>query len=90
LRSPLHSTRTEPALRAANCAAAGFLSNFTSNIVDYTVQGPAAAMPDCKRSRQQLTAGAVIEPHFIPGLQITTDYISISIANEIATPDQQT
>ncbi|EGD57513.1 TonB-dependent receptor [Novosphingobium nitrogenifigens DSM 19370] len=75
-----------PALRAANCAAAGLPSNFTSNIVDYTVQGTSGGNAGLQNEiASSWTAGAVIEPHFIPGLQITADYISISIANEIAT-----
>ncbi|WP_018075372.1 TonB-dependent receptor domain-containing protein [Novosphingobium nitrogenifigens] len=79
------SQGANPAVRAANCANAGLSSNFVSNIVDYAIQGTGGGNTGLQNEvSTSWTAGTVIAPRVIPGLQIGIDYISISIRNEIA------
>lgn len=76
-----------PSQRATNCAAAGLPANFQSNIVDYTAKGASGGNQNLQNElAKSWTAGAVFAPHFIPGLQLSADYVSISISNEIASP----
>ncbi|WP_237452011.1 TonB-dependent receptor domain-containing protein [Qipengyuania algicida] len=76
-----------PTQRAANCAAAGLPADFQSNIVDYTAKGTSGGNPGLQNElAKSWTAGAVIAPRFLPGLQISSDYVSINITNEIASP----
>ncbi|MCJ2183941.1 TonB-dependent receptor [Novosphingobium sp. 1949] len=76
-----------PSTRAANCAAAGLPSDFQSNIVDYTAKGTTGGNPDLENEyAKSWTAGIALAPAFIPGLQITSDYVSINISNEITQP----
>jgi outer membrane receptor protein involved in Fe transport len=73
-----------PAVRAANCAAAGLPADFQSNIVDFTAEGTGAGTPTLKNEKgDSWTAGVVIAPKVVPGLKLTGDYVSIDITNEI-------
>ncbi|WP_267397421.1 MULTISPECIES: TonB-dependent receptor [unclassified Sphingomonas] len=75
-----------PARRQANCAAAGLPANFTSNIVDYTVQGTTGGNPNLQNEvANSWTAGGVLTPRWLPGFTASADYVSIDIKNEIAT-----
>lgn len=74
-----------PARRAANCAAAGVPANFTSNIADRSVQGTSGGNPKLQNEvANSWTVGGVLQPSFLPGLTITSDYVNIKIKNEIA------
>lgn len=76
-----------PTTRAANCAAAGLAPDFQSNIVDYTAKGSSGGNPNLQNElAKSWTAGAVLQPRFIPSLAISADYVSIDISNEIASP----
>lgn len=71
--------------RAANCTAAGITQPFTSNVVDYTVQGTFGGNPHLKNEvANSWTAGAVISPPFLRGFTLQGDYIAIDVKNEIA------
>lgn len=76
-----------PATRAANCAKAGIPVGFQSNVDNFTVEGSSSGSTHLQNElADSWTAGVQVTPHFIPGLQITADYISISIKNEITIP----
>lgn len=76
-----------PTTRAANCAAAGLPTGFTSNIVDYTAKGSSGGNENLENEyAKSWTAGAVLTPSFLPGFRLTSDYVSIDISNEIAAP----
>ena len=73
-----------PATRAANCAKAGITQPFSSNVVNYTVEGQSGGSPKLQNERAySWTAGVALQPKFIPGLSMTADYINIDIQNEI-------
>lgn len=73
-----------PANRAANCAAAGITQPFTSNYSDFTVPSTVSGNPNLSNEiADSFTYGAVIKPHWIPGLSISADYVNISLKNEI-------
>lgn len=75
-----------PTRRAANCAAAGIPANFTSNVVDYTAPGRSGGNPGLQNEvANSWTVGGVLQPSFLPGLTVTSDYVNIKIKNEIAT-----
>ena len=89
----------DPARRAANCAAAGVPTTmpdptdptktvpFSSNVVDFTAPGTFGGNPNLKNeTANSWTAGAVIEPRFLPGFKVSADYIAIDVSNEIAAP----
>src|SRR5690606_10938950 len=73
--------------RAANCAAAGLPANFVNTPARSSstsfLQGGNEFLTE-ERSRSW-TAGAVIQPRWIPGLALTVDYYDISIENLIST-----
>lgn len=76
-----------PSVRAANCSAAGITQPFQSNIVDYTVQGRSGGNPNLQNElAKSWTAGVVLAPEFLRGFKLTSDYVSIDISNEIASP----
>lgn len=70
--------------RAANCAALGvpagsLVWNYTDSVVTYSGGNPNLA-PETSNS---LTVGAIIQPKFLPGLDVTVDYWDINIADVI-------
>ena len=85
--------------RVANCtalitAAGGTPATFTrvnneNRIIDIPgqIQGNAALDPETART---WTAGVVLKPDFIPGLQIALDWYDIKLKGAIATPDANT
>lgn len=74
-----------PSQRAANCSAEGIPADFTSNIVDYTAKGTFSGNRNLQNEiANSWTAGATLQPNFLPGFSLTADYISIDIKNEIA------
>lgn len=77
-----------PTQRAANCAAAGLPGGFTSNVVDFTAPGTFSGNTNLQNEiADSWTAGGVFQPAFIPGLQLSADYVSIDVKNEISTVD---
>ena len=77
-----------PDTRRANCIAAGIdPDTFQSNISDASQLGTAGGNPDLENEyAKSWTVGAIFAPSFIPGLKITSDYVSINISNEISSP----
>lgn len=70
--------------RAANCAALGIprgslVWNYTDSVVTYSGGNPNLE-PETSNS---LTLGAIIQPKFLPGFDVTVDYWDIDIANVI-------
>ncbi|TPG13767.1 TonB-dependent receptor [Sphingomonas koreensis] len=74
-----------PSQRAANCAAEGIPTDFQSNIADYTAKGTFSGNRNLENEiANSWTAGATLQPDFLPHFSLTADYISIDIKNEIA------
>jgi iron complex outermembrane recepter protein len=73
-----------PATRARNCAAAGIVQPFTSNIINFTepitVSGDPTLQNEVSDSR---TFGFVLRP--LPRMSLAVDYVSIDIENVITT-----
>jgi iron complex outermembrane recepter protein len=74
----------DPAVRAKNCAAAGIVQPFTSNIINFTepitVSGDPTLQNETADSR---TFGFLLTP--LPRMSLTVDYVSIDIENVITT-----
>jgi iron complex outermembrane recepter protein len=72
----------DPAVRRANCAKAGIVQPFTSNILNFTepitVSGDPSLQNEIADSR---TFGVVLRP--LPKMTLSIDYISIDIENAI-------
>ncbi|WP_420383000.1 TonB-dependent receptor domain-containing protein [Novosphingobium sp.] len=85
---------SNPAVRAANCTAAGVgpgaMINgqpFSSSIVSATAQGLAGGNLHLQNElAKSWTVGGGWKPTFIRGLSLTADYIHINIQNEILQP----
>jgi outer membrane receptor protein involved in Fe transport len=74
-----------PAVRAANCAAAGLPANFTSTATTVSVKGTAGGNSNLQNEiANSWTVGAVLQPAALRGLEISADYVNIDIRNEIA------
>jgi outer membrane receptor protein involved in Fe transport len=70
--------------RQTNCAAAGAPPGFTDPLTA-RFSGTTGGNPDLtEETAKTYTAGAVIQPRFIPGLTISGDYYNIKIRNAIA------
>jgi len=78
-----------PAVRRANCVAAGinpatFISNFSSFQIPVTVAGNA----DLRNEKaDSWTVGAIVQPHFVPGLSLAVDWVNITLKDAIVTLD---
>jgi len=78
---------SNPAVRAANCAAAGVPAGFSSSIVGASIQGLGGGNPHLSNEiANSWTVGGTFRPEFIRGLSLTADYIHINIENEILQP----
>ena len=76
---------TNPSQRAANCATAGIVQPFTSNVVNATAQGQTSGNPTLtSETADSKTVGFVLRPRFAPRLNISVDYIEINLSNAIA------
>ncbi len=73
-----------PAVRQANCAAAGLPADFSSLInsvtVPITVIGNRELENETARS---WTIGGVMTPKFVPGFALSVDYVNIDLKNTI-------
>jgi outer membrane receptor protein involved in Fe transport len=75
---------TNPTQRAANCAAAGIVQPFTSNVVNATAQGITSGNPNLtSETADSKTFGVVLRPRFAQRLNISADYIQINLSNAI-------
>jgi outer membrane receptor protein involved in Fe transport len=74
----------DPAVRQANCAAAGLSPDFESSIVDFTSVGTLAGNPDLANEKADAwTVGAVFRPRFIPGLTLAVDWVDIELEDAV-------
>jgi iron complex outermembrane recepter protein len=71
-----------PAVRAANCAKAGIVQPFTSNILNFTEPATSSGDPSLQNEiADSRTFGFVLRP--LKNMSLTVDYISIDIENAI-------
>jgi len=77
---------TDPAQRAANCAAAGInTATFTSNVVNASAQGTTSGNPALESEVAfSKTFGVVLRPRWVPKLNISADYIDIALKGAIS------
>lgn len=74
-----------PAVRAANCAAAGVPANFASLSNDVSINTYTFGNSSLRNERSNAwTYGLVLTPQFVPGLNLTIDYVSITLNNAIS------
>src|SRR5262249_33734754 len=68
-----------------NCAAAGInTATFVSNVINATAQGITSGNQDLtSETADSKTFGIVLRPRFVPRLNLSVDYISISLTNAI-------
>lgn len=76
---------TNPAVRAANCRAAGidttnFVSDFNSATIPVTVSGNPNLRNEIAKS---WTVGAIIQPRFARSLSVAVDWIDIKLTDAI-------
>ena len=75
--------------RIANCRADGIPEGFTDPL-SARFTGTISGNPDLEEeTADTFTVGMVLEPRFIPGLNITVDYYRIEIEDAIALPDPE-
>jgi outer membrane receptor protein involved in Fe transport len=75
---------TAPATRAKNCAAAGIPTGFVSNVVNATALGTTSGNPDLHSEiADSRTIGVVLQPRWVPKLNIQFDLIDIKLAQAI-------
>ena len=77
---------TNPAQRAANCAAAGIdTQTFVSNVVNATAQGTTSGNQNLvSEVAFSKTFGVVLRPRWVPKLNISVDYIDIALKDAIS------
>jgi outer membrane receptor protein involved in Fe transport len=78
---------TAPATRRANCIAAGINPDtFVSNVVNATAQGTTSGNTDLKsETADSRTVGVVLQPRWVPRLNIQVDLIDIKLTDAIET-----
>jgi iron complex outermembrane recepter protein len=80
---------SDPSLRAKNCATAiaGYNpATFTSNVVNATAEGTTSGNTGLQSEIAfSKTFGVVLRPRFVPKLNISVDYIDISLKDAIET-----
>lgn len=78
----------DPATRQANCAAAGIPAGFESSIVDFTSRGSLSGNTDLQNEKADAyTVGVIFQPRFLPGFNLTVDWVDIQIEGAIETLD---
>lgn len=83
-------TGPDPERRAANCAAAGIPPGFVSNIVNATAPISVSGNPDLlNEEADSQTWGVVLQPRFIPRLNLAVDWVKIDLRNAIVQLDAQ-
>ena len=74
-----------PAARQANCTAAGIPPGFHSNAADASFLQATGGNPNLKNEKSNAwSVGGVLTPRFIPGLNVSVDYISVKLKDAIA------
>jgi outer membrane receptor protein involved in Fe transport len=77
--------------RPANCAAAGIPANFVNNVArSQTIEIRTAGNPDLAEEKSRsFTVGTILQPRFVPNLQVIVDYYDIDITDAIAVATAQ-
>ncbi len=78
---------TAPSTRLRNCEAAGINpAGFVSNVVNATAIGTTSGNTDLQsETADSRTVGVVLQPHWVPRLNISVDYINIKLQQAIET-----
>jgi outer membrane receptor protein involved in Fe transport len=75
----------DPTTRQANCAAAGIPANFTSQAASRSfLQSTGGNTGLANEKSNAFSVGGVLTPRFIPGLNVSVDYISVKLGNAIS------
>jgi iron complex outermembrane receptor protein len=75
----------DPTTRRANCQAEGIPANFQSNAASASFLQSTAGNPNLKNEKSNAwSVGGVLTPRFIPGLNVSVDYISVKLKDAIA------
>jgi iron complex outermembrane recepter protein len=73
-----------PAVRQANCLAAGLPANFASQINEVTVPINVIGNRQLRNeTARSWTVGGVLRPRFVPGMSLSVDYISIDLRDSV-------
>lgn len=75
-----------PANRRANCIAGGVADpdNFVSNYTDFTIPVSVSGNNNLRNEKaNSWTAGAILQPRFIPGFSVSADWVSIKLKDAI-------
>ncbi|MFN3518309.1 MAG: TonB-dependent receptor domain-containing protein, partial [Sphingomonas sp.] len=73
-----------PAVRQANCAAAGLPTDFSSLINSVTVPITVLGNRGLQNEKaNSWTVGGVLTPRFLPGFALSADYVNINLKNTI-------
>lgn len=81
---------SNPAVRQANCAAAGLPADFASNINSVTEPITVIGNPNLQNEKaSSWTAGTVVQPRFLKGFSLAVDYIHIRVNNTIVSSSAQ-
>jgi len=74
-----------PTTRRANCLAAGIPTTFVSQSTSRSFTQNTSGNPDLKNEKSNAwSVGGVLTPRFIPGLNVSVDYISVKLNNAIS------
>ncbi len=75
----------DPATRQANCLAAGIPANFQSTAASASFLQSTGGNPNLKNETSNaFSIGGVLTPRFIPGLNLSADYINVKLQNAIS------
>ncbi len=85
----LRNINTGSATRAANCAAAGRPDGYDF-VYTSSLEIVSGGNPDLKAEKSNsFTLGGVLQPRFVPGLSISSDYWNITVDDVITSPAVQ-
>ncbi|NUR44708.1 MAG: TonB-dependent receptor [Sphingomonas sp.] len=74
-----------PATRQANCTAAGIPANFNSQSSSRSFTQNTSGNPNLENEKSDAwSVGGVLTPRFVPGLNVSVDYISVKLNNAIS------
>jgi outer membrane receptor protein involved in Fe transport len=74
----------DPATRQANCLAAGIDPGFQSLSDDRSFHQSIVGNTELDNEKSKAwSAGVILNPHFVPGLQISADYLDIKLDDAI-------
>jgi outer membrane receptor protein involved in Fe transport len=75
----------DPTTRQANCAAEGIPPNFVSQSNNASFLQSTGGNPDLKNETSNaFSVGGVLTPSFVPGLNVSVDYVNVKLKNAIS------